>query len=218
MQASVSSMAVTAQAAFAVVAFIAIATPGPAVMLALSNGSRFGVPRAYIGIIGGVISNSVLIGAVALGLGALLAVSELWFSAVKWIGVCYLAYLGTMLLRSKGTLDVPAQSVSRDDAGSARSVFLRSLFVSLTNPKDYIFFSAVLPQFVDIAQPQFPQYSVLALIFNVIEAVVMFGYATLGSEAARALSKSGALWLDRACGGTLLALAGSLALYFQASA
>jgi hypothetical protein len=34
----------------------------------------------------------------------------------------------------------------------------------------------------------------------------------------RLLKQSGALWLDRICGGALLALAGSLALYRRASA
>jgi threonine/homoserine/homoserine lactone efflux protein len=46
----------------------------------------------------------------------------------------------------------------------------------------------------------------------------MFGYAILGSRAVRLLRKSGALWLDRACGGALLALAGSLAFYRRVSA
>src|SRR6516225_4684368 len=80
--------------AFALVAFIGIATPGPTVLLALTNGSRFGVRRAAFGMAGAVISDFVLIGAVAIGLGALLAASEFWFAAVKWIGVCYLAFLG----------------------------------------------------------------------------------------------------------------------------
>ena len=35
--------------AFAMVAFIGIATPGPTVLLALANGSKFGVRRAVIG-------------------------------------------------------------------------------------------------------------------------------------------------------------------------
>ena len=91
--------------AFALVAFIGIATPGPTVLLALANGSRFGARRACFGMIGAVLSDFTLIGAVALGLGALLAASEFWFSVVKWIGVGYLAFLGVMLLRSKGSLD-----------------------------------------------------------------------------------------------------------------
>ena len=44
----------------------------------------------------------------------------------------------------------------------------------------------------------------------------MFGYAVFGSQAVRVLKSEGAKWLERACGGALLALAGSLALYRRA--
>jgi threonine/homoserine/homoserine lactone efflux protein len=201
--------------AFAFVAFIGIATPGPTVLLALTNGSRFGMRTASVGMLGAVLSDFVLIGAVALGLGALLAASEFWFSVVKWIGVGYLGYLGVMLLRSRGTLnDVNANT---DSAGSSStSVFLKSFFVAITNPKGYLFFSAFLPQFVVLDQPQFQQYAVLALTFALIDFFVTFNYALLGSRAVKLLKQSGALWLDRICGGTLLALAGSLAFYRRA--
>jgi threonine/homoserine/homoserine lactone efflux protein len=62
--------------AFALVAFVGIATPGPTVLLALTNGSRYGVAHACYGMVGAVVSDFILIGAVALGLGALLAASE----------------------------------------------------------------------------------------------------------------------------------------------
>ena len=201
--------------AFALVAFIVIATPGPTVLLALTNGSRFGVRRACFGMVGAILSDFVLIGAVALGLGALLAASEFWFSVVKWIGVAYLAFLGIMLMLSKGTLD---QSLMEGGSGAARAVFLKSFLVAVTNPKGYLFFSAFLPQFIAPDTPQLPQYIVLAVVFAAIDFSVMFGYATLGSQAVRMLRKSGALWLDRICGGALLTLAGSLAFYRRASA
>ncbi|PZP53204.1 MAG: amino acid transporter [Agrobacterium fabrum] len=204
--------------AFAVVAFIGIATPGPTVLLALANGSRFGMRRAMIGMAGAVLSDFVLIGAVALGLGALLAASEFWFGVVKWAGVCYLAFLGIMLLRSRGTLEGALQSTDTNGTASARSIFLKSFLVAVTNPKGYLFFSAFLPQFIEPAAPQVPQYAVLALVFAGIDFIVMFGYALLGSQAARLLQKSGALWLDRICGGALLTLAASLAFYRKASA
>jgi threonine/homoserine/homoserine lactone efflux protein len=41
----------------------------------------------------------------------------------------------------------------------------------------------------------------------------MFAYAAAGMQAIRILRAKGVLWLDRACCGVLLALAGSLALY-----
>jgi threonine/homoserine/homoserine lactone efflux protein len=196
---------------FGLVAFIGIATPGPTVLLALTNGSRFGVRASLAGMVGAVLSDFILISAVAVGLGALLAASELWFSVVKWVGVFYLAYLGTRLLRSKGTLAVPAEATLQ--SSSKRAIFTRSLLVAVTNPKGYLFFSAFLPQFIVSAEPQLPQYAVLAVTFAAIDFVVMLAYALAGAQAVKFFRARGVLWLDRLCGGALLALAGSLALY-----
>ncbi|MHC2337596.1 LysE family translocator [Bradyrhizobium sp. USDA 4454] len=202
--------------AFALVAFVGIATPGPTVLLALANGSRFGLRRACAGMFGAIVSDFVLIGAVAVGLGALLAASELCFVVIKWIGVAYLAFLGAMLLRSKGSLDQSLRTTEPGRHASARSIFLKSFLVAVTNPKGYLFFSAFLPQFIDPTSPQIGQYALLALVFAALDFIVMFGYALLGSRAVKVLQRSGALWLDRICGGALLALAGSLALYRRA--
>lgn len=198
--------------AFALVAFIGIATPGPTVLLALTNGSRYGIGRSVYGMAGAVLSDFVLIGAVSVGLGALLAASEFWFSTVKWVGVAYLAFLGVMLLRSRGALDQSLQA-AETGSGAPRAIFLKSFLVAVTNPKGYLFFSAFLPQFISPSEPQAVQYAMLAVVFAATDFAVMFGYAALGSQAVRLLKRSGALWLDRICGGALLALAGSLALY-----
>ena len=197
---------------FSIVAFVGIATPGPTVLLALTNGSRFGVRASVPGLLGAVLSDFVLIAAVAVGLGALLAASEFWFSVVQWIGVAYLAYLGVRLLRSKGTLAVPIDGDAAQ-AATAKAVFLRSFLVAATNPKGYLFFSAFLPQFIVPTEPQAPQYVTLALTFATIDFAVMLAYALAGAQAIRFLRAKGVLWLDRLCGGALLALAGSLALY-----
>lgn len=197
---------------FSLVALIGIATPGPTVLLALNNGSRLGVRASVPGMVGAVLSDFVLISAVAVGLGALLAASEFWFSVVKWVGVAYLAWLGLRLLRSRGELSLPAEGEPASAPPTGRAVFLRSFLVAVTNPKGYLFFSAFLPQFVDASQPQAPQYVALALTFAAIDFGVMLGYAVAGAQAIRLLRKRGALWLDRVCGGALLALAGSLAL------
>jgi len=203
--------------AFAIVAFIGIATPGPTVLLALTNGSRYGLRRALPGMAGAMLSDIVLIGAVALGLGALLAASEFWFSVVKWLGAGYLAFLGVMLLRSNGSLDI-SDAATGSASSSPLSIFLKSFLVAVTNPKGYLFFSAFLPQFIASDLPQVPQYAVLATVFALIDLTVMFAYALLGSRAVHLLKKRGALWLDRICGGALLALAGSLAFYRRAAA
>jgi threonine/homoserine/homoserine lactone efflux protein len=210
-------MTVLSLAAFALVSLIGIATPGPTVLLALANGSRFGVRRAGFGMAGAMLSDVVLIGAVALGLGALLAASAFWFAVVKWLGVLYLAFLGIALLRSQGTLDQSLRSATGGGSGHAGALFLKSFLIAVTNPKGYLFFSAFLPQFIAPAAPQLPQYVLLAAVFVALDFLVMSAYAALGGQAVRLLKKSGALWLDRICGGALLTLAGSLAFYRRAS-
>jgi len=209
-------MHLTTLLAFATVSFIGIATPGPTVLLALTNGSRFGVRRALPGMIGAVLSDAVLISAVAIGLGALLAASEFWFSALKCVGAAYLAFLGIMMLRSKGSIEGALQASASQAKGTAFAIGLKSFMVAVTNPKGYLFFSAFLPQFIDPSGPQLQQYVVLGAVFAALDFMIMFGYAVFGSQAVRVLKSEGAKWLERACGGALLALAGSLALYRRA--
>ncbi len=202
---------------FSLVALVAIATPGPTVLLALANGSRYGVRRSLPGMLGAVVSDLVLVGAVALGLGALLAASEFWFSVVKWLGAAYLAWLGVRLLRSQGGLDLAqAGGDAPGTAATPRGIFVRSFLVAVTNPKGYLFCSALLPQFIDAAAPQWPQYTAIAAVFAGLDFVVMLAYAVIGARAVKLLRRRAVLWLDRCCGGALLALAGSLALYRRA--
>jgi threonine/homoserine/homoserine lactone efflux protein len=201
---------------FSVVALVAIATPGPTVLLALVNGSRFGVRRSLPGMLGAVLSDFVLVGAVALGLGALLAASEFWFSVLKWAGAAYLAWLGLRLIRSKGGFELPAQNAAEMQR-TGRDIFVKSFLVAVTNPKGYIFCSALLPQFIDASTPQAPQFVTIAIVFASLDFLVMLGYAFIGSRAVKVMKASATKWLDRACGGALLALAGSLAFYRRAN-
>jgi threonine/homoserine/homoserine lactone efflux protein len=205
-------MNLTTLGLFALVALVAIATPGPTVLLALANGSRFGVRRSLPGMCGAVVSDFVLVGSVALGLGALLAASEFWFSVLKWAGAAYLAWIGIRLLRSKGDLDLSQARAAPVEAVTSR-VFAKSFLVAVTNPKGYLFCTALLPQFIDASAPQWPQYVVIGLIFAGIDFTVMLGYAVIGARAVRLLRQRAVLWLDRSCGAALLALAGSLAFY-----
>lgn len=209
---------------FAAISAAAIATPGPTVLLALNNGAVHGMRRALFGICGAALSDLILIGAVSLGLGALLAASESLFSWVKWVGVAYFVWLSVQLWRSR------PQGLSRGDGDAAasdgdvasfvspRRAFTRSLLVALTNPKGLLFFSAFLPQFVVTSEPQWPQYLTLALVFTSIDIAVMLVYALGGLHAARLLTASGLRRLNRACAAAMLSLAGMLAVYRRGAA
>lgn len=209
-------MTIATLVAFAAVAFIGIATPGPTVLLALANGTRFGFRMAAWGMLGAALSDIVLIGAVALGLGALLAASEFWFTVLKWVGVAYLAWLGLQMIWSSSGTDLSA-AIDKAEASSPRMIFRRCFLVAVTNPKGYLFFTAFLPQFVTPTEPLLPQYAALGAIFVLTDLLVMSGYATVGAQVIARLSKRATVWLDRFCGATLLALAGTLAFYRRAA-
>jgi homoserine/homoserine lactone efflux protein len=196
-------------AAFALAATVAIAIPGPTVLLALANGSRYGVRRSIFGMLGAVASDIVLVVAVGLGLGALLLASELVFNVVKWIGVAYLVFLGMRMLIARGALlhgDPEA-----DPRGTRLAVFRRSFLVAVTNPKGYLFVGALMPQFIVASEPQLPQYLLIGVVFCAIDFTIMLGYALLGSQAIRLLKRRGAVWIERTCGAILLGLAAWLA-------
>lgn len=199
---------------FALLALVVVMTPGPTVLLALSNGSRFGLGMAGYGIAGAALSDGVLIAAAGLGLGAVLATSAVLFNIVKWVGVGYLVLLGLQMLRSSGELGAfPAQPNEQGlrPTGSKLALFRKSFLVAVTNPKGYLFFTAFLPQFLAPSEPLLMQYALLALVFIAVDVTVMAGYAGLGAKAMQFLNDRGALWIDRTCGGLLITLGCALA-------
>jgi len=197
---------------FILASAVAIVTPGPTTLLALSNGSRHGVRAAGWGMAGAVLADLILVGAVASGLGVVLAASEVAFQLIKWVGAAYLAYLGWKMLRSDAALILPAAAPGTDRPVGL-SLGLRSFMVALTNPKALLFMSAFLPQFIDPQAPLATQYAIVACVLATINILTMLVYAALGAQLVRAFQGSGLRWLNRVCGSLMIGLAGTLALY-----
>ncbi|AJW99007.1 LysE family translocator [Burkholderia gladioli] len=195
---------------FSLVMLAGIATPGPTVLLALSNASHFGLRRASFGMAGALAADLLLVTLVALGLGAVLAASETLFVALKWLGAAWLAYVGWRLLRASGQAAGPDPERV---APARRALFLRSFFIAMSNPKYYLFMTALLPQFVDRGQPVAAQYFALGLTVGALDVVVMTAYALIGIRSVALFRERGVRWMNRISGGMLLLLAGSVALY-----
>lgn len=200
---------------FAAMALVVVVTPGPTVLLALSNGTRFGLARAGFGIAGAALSDAVLIAAAGMGLGSVLKTSAFLFNVVKWVGVAYLVWIGAQMLRSSGAV---APGVAGGDAAPERArggrleILRRSFVVAVMNPKGLLFFAAFFPQFLDVGAPVLAQYVTLGAVFIATDVAVMAAYAGLGSKAMHYLNSRGVRWLDRLCGGVLVVMAGGLSL------
>ena len=172
-------MALSGWITYVVATFILSLSPGPGVFSSISSGMHHGFRKGVWNGVGMQVANMIHVVVVALGLGALLVASETLFSVVKWVGVAYLIYLGVASWRA------PAKTFEEDKgdtAVTAREIFMRGFWVNATNPKGIIFFAAILPQFIDVARPQLPQYAIFAATTFTIDVVVMAGYTALAAR------------------------------------
>jgi homoserine/homoserine lactone efflux protein len=190
-------------------------SPGPGVFSSISSGLHHGFRLGLWNGVGMQVANMILVAIVSLGLGAILLASETLFTAIKWLGVIYLVYLGVVTWRSEARR---FEEDKDDNAHTAREVFMRGFFVNLTNPKGIIFFAAILPQFIDVARPQMQQYLIFAGTTFAADLVIMMGYTALAAKVLRVMRDERHLrWVNRGLGGAFVAAGLALASFRRAA-
>ena len=185
-------------------------TPGPSVLMCISTSVQHGPRKAMIASLGSTFAIACLMLLSMLGLGTVLAASETLFSALKWLGAAYLAYLGvTSLLSKVSSIAVPDASHSQ---ARARTLFRRGILVGASNPKALLFFGALFPQFIEPSAPQAVQFLILGLTFICFELFWLAVYALTAARARHWLQQPRrATLFNRATGAVFLLAAGLLA-------
>jgi threonine/homoserine/homoserine lactone efflux protein len=185
-------------------------TPGPAVLFVLSQGLRGGLDRAVAATSGVLSANGVYFALSALGLSAVLLASYEVFTVVKWLGAAYLVFLGvTMIVRARGAF---AQDIATDAPVHLRRTWLNGIAMQLANPKGLLYFTALVPQFVDPGSPASAQIAILGVSSMVVEGVVLVGYGVAASRARTFVRRPRfSLLANRASGGLLIAAGAGLA-------
>src|ERR1700742_1289213 len=170
--------------AFAVASVILIVIPGPSVLFTVGRALAYGRRTALLTVCGNVAGNYLVAACVALGLGSLVQRSAQVFLAVKLAGALYLIYLGVQAIRPRGTLAgaFAAGQPARSDGRAVRDGFL----VGVTNPKAFILFGAVLPQFVDRSAGHVPVQMLLLALISVTIGLASDSTWALGAGGLRA--------------------------------
>jgi len=134
------------------------------------------------------------------------------FTAVQWAGAGYLMWLGVQQLRAPvAGLAVGGGGDGREAQATVGQLLRRGWLVNITNPKGTVFLLAVLPQFLNLQQPLWPQYLIMGLTLSFTDLVVMAGYTGLAAALLRSLrSPQHMRWVQRVFG--LLFVAAGLAL------
>ena len=201
--------------AFFVASWLISLSPGAGAISCMSAGMRFGYRRALPNIVGLELGILFVLAVVATGLGAVLAASTAAFTAVKWLGVGYLVWLGIQQWRAPAIS--PDMEAAAASGSGAKALLLRGFLVNATNPKGLLFMLAVLPQFIDPARPQLIQYVICGSTLLFTDLVVMSGYTCLAARALRLLrAPRHVLALNRAFGGLFIAAGAFLATFRRA--
>ncbi|MBV7485022.1 LysE family transporter [Bordetella sp. BOR01] len=191
-------------------------SPGAGAISAMTSGLKYGFARGYwntAGLIIGILAQFVI---VAVGLGAVLATSEIAFSVVKYLGVAYLIYLGVRQIRTDAA--PVAVDTGNPTHFSVRELVVRGILVNLMNPKGTVFLLAVVPQFVNPANALTPQYAALAGTLVFTDMVAMGVYTLLAAKVLRLLREARHIrWMNRIFG-SLFIVAGVFLATFRRQA
>lgn len=183
-------------------------SPGPNGLLALTHGALHGSRKTLFTIMGGILGFTTVIALCLFGIGALLKVSLVWLTVLKLIGGAYLILLGIKLWRSPAaTYD--NKTVTRDT--HRWSLFREGLLTAATNPKGLLFFSALIPQFIDPDRSLLVQFAVIAVTYALTEFATEYMLAAAAQRVRPWLCRTGRRF-NKVCGGIFVAIGAALPL------
>jgi threonine/homoserine/homoserine lactone efflux protein len=158
-------------------------TPGPNMTwLAVLGASRGRI--VALAAVAGICLGLAIAGAVAgVGLTAILTEWPVLFQALRWIGTLYLFYLAWDAWQSSDGLE----ALPHDGASMA---FQQGLISNILNPKAYLFYAAMLPQFVSGTMSLTAEITTLTAVYVVIATVIHAAIALLSGSVAGFLKSS----------------------------
>lgn len=180
------------------IASATIASPGPGVVLTISNSIRYGFWSAVAGIFGVAAAIFLIAVISATSLAVILSSSALAFTVLKYIGAVYLIYLGIKMWRSSSRFNINNKIILK----SNKKRFAEGLLITLLNPKPIFFFMALFPQFINISESYLFQFSLLTITFCVLIIIIHFIYAFFANAVkAKLATPKGSNILSKTSGG-----------------
>jgi len=186
---------------------VATATPGPAILLAMTNSILHGKRKASISSLGNIVG-LLCLGIVAVtSLGAIIKSSEFIFSIIKYAGAAYLIYLGLKMIFQKTSHFSTGKDQQTFKNVSYQKIFFQSLGVALSNPKAIVFLTALFPQFINTNTELLPQFTMLISILMFSSFFFLMFYALLAFKAKKWLTRPNRMkTLNRTSGSIFIGL------------
>ncbi len=166
-----------------------------------------GGPRLAYATLSGIMAGVFAWGiAAALGISALLLASRTAYDLVRLAGALYLFYLGLRIIIDSWRAHTD-EGLAQEGRGSRAlaPAFSRAFIITLTNPKNGLFYVAMMPQFLPDGLPAALGGLALATIHNV-ECLMWFSLLIWSTNLARRLFQRPAvqMWMERVSGLALI--------------
>ncbi len=188
---------------------VVVISPGPSVLLVTSQGAQGGWQSAIFGILGLIAGTLIYFGLSATGLASVILASQLLFQIIKWIGAVILIVLGLSLIFGKSTAFTQRKEPSQK---AKTALFAQGFLVEAGNPKALIYFTSILPQFIDLTTPILPQMVIMGITGVTIQLIVYSIYALIGAQLSRGgIRQRVVSAMSRVAGVALLFAGGKLA-------
>lgn len=189
-------------AAFAMTSLAIELTPGPNMAYLAVLSAEKGRRAGFAGVAGVGLGLLGLGVAAAIGLAAVVSSSRLAYEALRWAGVCYLLYLAYDTYNGGG--EEAPKGMGDDEAAS----FARGLVTNLLNPKAFLFYVTVQPEFIRPEAGTLVQTAVLTLLYVTIATAIHAAIVGLAGAARPFLEDGKRLqWTQRAFGVVIGAIA-----------
>lgn len=153
--------------AFVIASTAIILLPGPSVLFTIARAVSWGRRIAVATVVGNNLGSLATASLVAVGIGPLLQRSIFLYVAIQIAGGLYLVWLGVGAWRHRSA-HANEMLNAGEIAPSLGKTIREGFMVGLLNPKSFVFFAAIFPQFVDRSRSVISQMMVLALIFAFI--------------------------------------------------
>jgi RhtB (resistance to homoserine/threonine) family protein len=171
------------------VAAIVIVVPGPDTAVVTKNVLVHG-RRAALGTSVGVSAGlSVWTVAAAIGIASLVRASAVAFTILKLVGALYLIWLGLQAWRAARHAAGDEPSSALGPGIGARGGFRQGLLSDLANPKIGVFFTSLLPQFVNPGHPVLLPFLLLGAVFVLMTLLWLAAYTLVAARAAETLQR-----------------------------
>ena len=171
---------------FFIAAIVVALAPGPDNLFVLAQSATHGAKAGFCIICGLCTGIMVQTGLLVVGVSALIAASPTAFFVIQCLGAAYLLYLAYKSFQVRAGVVISSEfgvrnsELDKSQSMSYRRLYLRGIFMNLTNPKAILFALSFIPPAVKMDSPLSPSIQMLILGSEfVVATFIVFGTVAL---------------------------------------